>query len=42
MLKIENPRRGQVKEVRAVLREFLGKDRKSNGLQGWDVPMVDI
>ena len=42
MLKIENPRRGQIKEVRVVLREFLGKDRKSNGLQGWDVPMADI
>lgn len=41
-LEIEHPKGGQIKEVRAVLREFLGKDRKSNGLQGWDIPMVDI
>lgn len=42
MLKIEHPKAGQIKEVRAVLKEHLGKDRKSNGLQGWDVPIVII
>ena len=42
MLKIEHPKAGQIKEVRAVLKEHLGKDRKSNGVQGWDVPMVNI
>lgn len=42
VLKIEHPKRAEIKEVRAVLRELLGKDRKSNGVQGWDIPMVDI
>lgn len=40
MLKIEHPKAGQVKEVRAILKEHLGKDRKSNGVQGWDIPMI--
>lgn len=41
MLKIEHPKAGQIKEVRAVLKEHLGNDRKSNGVQGWDIPMVE-
>lgn len=40
MLKIEHPKAGQIKEVRAILKEHLGKDRKSNGVQGWDIPIV--
>jgi predicted P-loop ATPase len=40
ILKIEHPKAGQIKEVRAILKEHLGKDRKSNGTQGWDIPMV--
>lgn len=42
MLEIERPTLGQIKEVRAVLTEELGKDRKTGGLRGWDVPMKDI
>lgn len=42
VLKIENPKMGQIKEVRVVLKERLGKDRKSNGVQGWDIPMIDF
>jgi putative DNA primase/helicase len=42
VLKIENPKMGQVKEVSGILREYLGNNRKSNGIQGWDIPMVDI
>jgi predicted P-loop ATPase len=41
ILKIEYPKAGQVKEVRAILKERLGKDRKSNGVQGWDIPMIE-
>lgn len=41
MLKIEHPKAGQIKEVRAILKEHLGKDRKSNGVQGWDIPMIE-
>jgi hypothetical protein len=33
---------GQIKEVRVVLKERLGKDRKSNGVQGWDIPMIEF
>jgi putative DNA primase/helicase len=40
ILKIENPKMGQIKEVRIVLKERLGKDRKSNGVQGWEIPMI--
>lgn len=42
ILKIEHPKAGQIKEVRAILKEHLGKDRKSNGVQGWDIPMIDF
>jgi putative DNA primase/helicase len=42
VLKIENPKMGQIKEVRVVLKERLGKDRKSNGVQGWDIPMIEF
>lgn len=42
MLKIEHPKAGQIKEVRAILKEHLGKDRKSNGVHGWDIPMIDF
>ncbi|WP_158270672.1 VapE domain-containing protein [Limnohabitans sp. Bal53] len=42
VLKIENPKMGQIKEVRVVLKERLGKDRKSNGVQGWEIPMIDF
>ena len=41
MLKIERPTRSQVKEVRTVLTEELGKDRKTGGLRGWDIPLKD-
>lgn len=42
VLGIDHPTKGQIREVRAVLTERLGKDRKTNGLWGWDIPMTDI
>jgi hypothetical protein len=42
MLKIDQPKMGQIKEVCAVLREHLGKERKTLGNNGWNIPMIDI
>ena len=42
MLGIERPTMVQIKEVRAVLTEELGKDRKTGGLRGWDIPMKEL
>jgi predicted P-loop ATPase len=42
MLEIEKPSNAQIKEVHIVLTGILGKKRKTSGLQGWDVPMVNI
>jgi putative DNA primase/helicase len=43
VLGIERPNRGEIKEVRAILTERLGKDRKTNGgFRGWDIPMREL
>lgn len=42
MLGFEKPSNGDLKEVRLILGEILGKKRKTCGFFGWDVPMSGI